>query len=104
MSSYNNNLNITLSNSSITEISQALYIIWKHTGHKIKSITFQNNVVVLNIGGDLTNHIHISILSNMNFQLALRTELNDLNLEIVNLMVYSILIQLTKICIIFIIY
>jgi hypothetical protein len=104
MSSHNNNLNITLSNSSITEISQALYIIWKHTEHKIKSITFQNNIGVLNIGGGPTNRIHISLPSNMNFQLVSQTELDDLNLEIANLKVYSILTQLTKICMIFIIY
>ena len=87
MSSRKNNPDMILSNSSITKISQALHVIQEHTEWKTKSITFQSNGGVLNVGGGSTNRIHISLPSNMSFQFVSQTELNNLNSEIVNLKV-----------------
>ena len=85
-----------LSNSFITKISQALHVIQEHTEWKTKSITFQSNGWVLNVGGGSTNRIHISLSSNMSFQFVSQTELNNLNSEIVNLKVQYMLTQLIK--------
>ena len=54
MSSRKNNPDMILSNSSITKISQALHVIQEYTEWKTKSITFQSNGGVLNVGGGST--------------------------------------------------
>ena len=74
---------IALSPTSEEKISQALYII-KDIEQRTKSIIFENNVAKLNFGGSRTS---ISLPSNSSFQIISETDLDNLNVEIINLKV-----------------
>lgn len=81
--SRNNNNEVDLSSASIQKISYALYAI-KDIEQGVKSITFQDNIGVLNCGG---SQIIIPLSTNLLYQLISATELENLNLEINNLKV-----------------
>ena len=82
MSRRNNIVN--LSPASEEKISRALCII-KDTEQCIRSITFQDNVGVLNYGRSRTSILLPPI--NVSFQLISTTDLDNLTLEIENLKV-----------------
>lgn len=71
---------VVLDPSIEDKVSKALYVIKELTSNKTKSVTFQNNIGILNLGG--TNRVQILLPTNASFQLISMTELDELYSEI----------------------
>ena len=80
-----NSAAIDLDDNAIIQISEALLIIFKQTQDKIKSITFQDNIGILNVGSGASGRIQIQLPSISTLKLIhIETEKNENEKVIIN--------------------